>query len=112
MSATLTHLTFDCTDALGQAAFWAAVLDQPVADGGTARYAVVGERPGWYFLQVPEAKTGKNRLHPDLTATDLPAEVERLVTLGATRLAEHTEEGATWVTLADPEGNEFDVVAG
>ncbi|HEX7133985.1 MAG TPA: VOC family protein [Iamia sp.] len=112
MSATLTHLTIDCADALGQAAFWAAVLDQPVADGGSAECAVVGASPAWMFLQVPEAKAVKNRMHPDLTTTDLQAEVGRLVALGATKLAEHTEGGATWVTLSDPEGNEFDVVTG
>ncbi|HEV7720110.1 MAG TPA: VOC family protein [Iamia sp.] len=112
MSATLTYLTFDCADALGQAAFWAAVLDQPVAADGTTECAVVGAAPRWMFLQVPEGKTVKNRLHPDLATTDLPAEVERLVALGATRLAEHTEDGATWVTLRDPEGNEFDLVEG
>ena len=64
------------------------------------------------FLQVPEPKAAKNRMHPDLTTEDLPAEVARLTGLGATHLADHTEDGTTWATLADPEGNEFDVVAG
>jgi hypothetical protein len=64
------------------------------------------------FLQVPEAKAVKNRCHPDLTAPDLAAEVDRLTALGATHLAEHTEDGTTWATLADPEGNEFVLVAG
>ena len=108
---TLTHLTFDCGDAEKLAGFWAAVLDQPVGDGASPEYAVLAGEPGWMFLQVPEAKTVKNRVHPDLTATDLPAAVERLTGLGATHLADHTEEGTTWATLADPEGNEFDVVA-
>ena len=31
--------------------------------------------------------------------------------LGATHLADHDEEGTVWATLADPEGNEFDVAA-
>ena len=37
------------------------------------------------------------------------AEIDRLVGLGAKRLDEHTEYGAHWITLADPEGNVFDV---
>jgi len=112
MSSTLTYLTIDCAHAADLGSFWAAVLDQPLDEGATAEVAVVGGTPRWMFLQVPEAKAVKNRVHPDLSAADLAEEVERLVGLGATRLADHTEEGASWVTLADPEGNEFDVVAG
>lgn len=107
---TLTHLTFDCADAEKLATFWSAVLDQPIGDGASPEYAVVTGTPGWMFLQVSERKAGKNRVHPDLGAKDLPAAVARLTELGATHLADHTEDGATWATLADPEGNEFDVV--
>jgi predicted enzyme related to lactoylglutathione lyase len=112
MSSTLTHLTFDCTDAATVAAFWSAVLEVPVDDGASPEYALLKGTPGWMFLQVPEPKTTKNRMHPDLTTTDLAAELTRLKELGATHLADHTEDGTTWATLADPEGNEFDVVAG
>lgn len=63
------------------------------------------------FQAVPEAKTVKNRLHVDLhvgpEARD--AEVERLEKLGATALAVVQERGSHHVTMADPEGNEFDV---
>jgi len=108
----LTHLTFDCADAEKLAGFWSAVLDQPVGDGASPEYAVLTGTPGWMFLQVPEAKTVKNRVHPDLSTKDLPAELERLIGLGATHVADHTEDGTTWATLTDPEGNEFDIVAG
>jgi hypothetical protein len=37
------------------------------------------------------------------------AEVERLTGLGATKLGSHEELGEYWVTVLDPEGNEFDV---
>ena len=67
--------------------------------------------PHWYFMQVPEGKTAKNRMHPDLAAPDLAAEVDRIVGLGAKTAAEHDEGGFRWVTLQDPEGNEFDVLA-
>jgi catechol 2,3-dioxygenase-like lactoylglutathione lyase family enzyme len=108
----LTHLTFDCADAEKLATFWSAVLDLPVGDDPSPDYAVLTGTPGWMFLKVPEAKSVKNRVHPDLITKDLPGEIERLTTLGASHLADHTEDGATWATLADPEGNEFDVVAG
>jgi predicted enzyme related to lactoylglutathione lyase len=111
MSSTLTHLTFDCADAESVARFWAAVLDRPVDDGASPGYALLAGTPGWMFLQVPEPKATKNRVHPDLTTSDLAAERARLEALGARHLADHTEGGTTWATMADPEGNEFDVVA-
>lgn len=111
MTVTLTHLTIDCTNAAALAAFWAGVLDQPVEDGASAEYALITGTPGWMFLQVPEPKATKNRMHADLTTADLAGEIVRLADLGATHLADHAENDATWATLADPEGNEFDVVA-
>ena len=111
MTTTLTNLTFDCADANALAGFWSAVLDHPVGDDASPEYATLTGTPGWMFIQVPEPKATKNRVHPDLHTDDLPAEVTRLVALGATHLADHTEAGTTWATLADPEGNEFDVAA-
>ncbi len=63
------------------------------------------------FLAVPESKQGKNRLHIDLHAgpEQREAEVRRLEGLGATVLRVVSEHGSTHVTMADPEGNEFDV---
>ena len=107
----LTHLTFDCADAEKLAGFWSVVLDRDVADGASPEYAVINGTPGWMFLQVPEGKTVKNRVHPDLSTSDLPAAVARATELGATHVADHTEDGTTWATLTDPEGNEFDLVA-
>jgi hypothetical protein len=111
MSMTLTYLTFDCADAAALASFWAAVLEQPVDDGASPEYALVKGTPAWMFVQVPEPKTAKNRMHADLTTDDLPGELVRLKELGAAHVADHTEDGTTWATLTDPEGNEFDVVA-
>jgi len=69
-----------------------------------------GVAPDLLFLRVPEDKAGKNRLHLDLRPTDQAAEVARLERLGATRVSVGQGPDATWVTLADPEGNEFDVL--
>ena len=44
------------------------------------------------------------------TSTTSPRRSTHLIQLGATRLGDFDEEGYHWITLADPEGNEFDVV--
>ena len=65
------------------------------------------------FIEVPDDKQVKNRVHLDLKPAEGPRdeEVARLLRLGARQLADHRrEDGTGWVTLADPEGNEFCVV--
>ena len=62
------------------------------------------------FIQVPEGKSGKNRVHLDLQPQDRTRdeEIERLLTFGATLLDDRRNaDGTGWATLADPEGNEF-----
>ena len=61
------------------------------------------------FLAVPEPRQGKNRVHLDLVSTDRQAVVERALSLGATKVGEFDEYGTQWTTLADPEGNVFDI---
>ena len=109
-AATLVSVTFDCADALVVGSFWSAVLDLPLAEGASRDYALILASPAWSFMSVPEPKSAKNRVHVDLGTEDLPAAVERIVALGATRLGDFDEAGYRWATLADPEGNEFDVV--
>jgi hypothetical protein len=65
--------------------------------------------PDLLFLKVPEGKTVKNRLHLDLRPEDQAAEVARLEALGARRVSVGQGE-VSWVVMADPEGNEFDVL--
>ena len=106
--------------------YWLS-LGIPEADLGdsTASNAIVdpdGVGPRICFLPVPEGKQSeKNRLHLDLRITDrlatpyaerrqlVDAEVERLLTLGATHAWTNAPEDADFygVTLRDPEGNEF-----
>ncbi|GAB3448998.1 hypothetical protein GCM10027517_34700 [Phycicoccus ginsengisoli] len=65
------------------------------------------------FIEVPEGKAVKNRLHFDLTPTDRTREeeVERILGLGATVHQDlRKDDGGGWVTLLDPEGNEFCVL--
>jgi hypothetical protein len=68
-----------------------------------------GTRPRWFFQLVPESKAVKNRMHIDVeVGTDrVAAEVARIEGLGATRLYDGRQGPHTWVTMSDPEGNEF-----
>jgi hypothetical protein len=68
-----------------------------------------GGAPRLLFQTVPEPKTVKNRVHLDLHVGDerREAEVERLIALGASRLWDGQQGPNRWVTMADPEGNEF-----
>ncbi|HEX8864859.1 MAG TPA: VOC family protein, partial [Lentzea sp.] len=64
-----------------------------------------GKGPRFLFQRVPEGKTAKNRMHLDVRA-GLDS-VDRLVSLGATRVREHNDQTGHWVVMQDPEGNEF-----
>jgi hypothetical protein len=66
-------------------------------------------RPRVLFQLVPEGKTVKNRLHLDVRVGDEARETEvaRLVQRGARELWRGNQGPFSWVTLADPEGNEF-----
>ncbi|MFJ8510423.1 VOC family protein [Streptomyces avermitilis] len=117
MSSAFFGASFDATDARTAAQFWAAVLDRTVADGADAQDAVVeagdpGSGPRLAFHKVPEAKSVKNRFHPDLITRDYEGESERLLALGATKLHEVVRGGTRWTTFADIEGNEFDLISG
>jgi hypothetical protein len=93
------------------AGFWSAVLESPVDEGANAFFATIDNhvdgKPSWFFLKVPEGKTGKNRVHVDLKSDGREKAVASLMELGATRLSDHDEWGAVWTVMADPEGNEF-----
>jgi predicted enzyme related to lactoylglutathione lyase len=95
------------------APFWAEALGYAIGDmdrDGTY-LDLVPPDPGMpvvYLQRVPEPKTVKNRLHLDLYTAEQEETVERLLSLGATRLGAVTgSEGGTWQVMADPEGNEF-----
>lgn len=110
----LMGLVFDCDDPATLARWWAGLLDTEVVHEAHD-FAVVrpaeGHKATFSFQKVPEAKQVKNRVHPDLVVSDKAAAAERAEQLGATRLGEHTYEGGwSWVVMADPEGNEFDLV--
>jgi hypothetical protein len=119
MAKLIIEVTMDCADAVRLSEFWSAALFYEVlgAEPGAAYLRDPdGTGPFLCLLEVPEAKAGKNRMHFDLNVTGegdadvmwqrVQAEAARLVALGATVRAEHPP---TFVGMADPEGNEFDV---
>ncbi|GEA82109.1 VOC family protein [Cellulomonas uda] len=138
--AARIQVTFDAASPPTLGRFWAQVLgyveDAPPPPFSTwdealdamgvpveqrdSAYAVVdpdGAGPRLWFQKVPEEKSGKNRVHLDVTVRpDLPREerpdavrarASELEGLGARRLYEKEELGSFWVTMQDPEGNEF-----
>jgi hypothetical protein len=125
MTSKFTELAIDSADPNGLAQFWCSVLGYEVQDEddgivtiGPPTVPEGKNRPGpvpptLTFARVPEGKTVKNRLHLDINPTDREQdeEVRRLLDLGA-RHADIGQGDESWVVLADPEGNEFCVLAG
>ncbi|MDP9829269.1 VOC family protein [Kineosporia succinea] len=117
MTSALRHLTIDCADAWALGEFWRQVTGytgDPANpnEPGDDEYLIVPPAGGLglLFIPVPEGKSGKNRLHLDIAPDDRTRdeEVERLLTLGASVFEDHRRpDGTGWVTMRDPEGNEF-----
>jgi predicted enzyme related to lactoylglutathione lyase len=114
MPSTLRDICFDCADQYRVGRFWAEVLGHPLrtregeaADEPAALFPEDGG-PRFWFNPVPEPKTVKNRVHIDINMPD-SAEMDRLLSLGATVIEEIRDENGTlyWTIKADPEGNEF-----
>ncbi|MER7200742.1 glyoxalase [Streptomyces sp. CB01635] len=125
MTSKFTELAIDCADPDTLARFWCSVLGYEVHDRedglvtiGSPEVPEGKDRlgpvpPALTFARVPEGKAVKNRLHIDVNPTDREQdeEVRRLLDLGA-RHVDVGQGDVSWVPLADPEGNEFCVLAG
>jgi predicted enzyme related to lactoylglutathione lyase len=118
MSISVLALSFDAHNAAELAQFWAEALHRTVNDGATEDFASIAADtdsrlgPLLMFHKVPEGKTVKNRVHFDLEATDVLTEADRLTSLGAKQIRSLAENNNRWISFLDPEGNEFDLVAG
>jgi hypothetical protein len=113
MGLSIAMVTVDCANPVKLSEFWIAALDTSVITDFDGEFIMLAPPPqggpALAFQHVPEERSGKNRLHLDLSAPtgERQAEVERLVGLGATVLGDRGAPGFTWTTLTDPEGNEF-----
>lgn len=117
MEIRIQCVCIDTADPASLATFWEAALgwrrtfedEDQVCLEPPAGSAEDGVSPDLVFLRVPEPKSVKNRVHLDLRPADQGAEVARLEGLGARRV-DIGQGDSSWVVMADPDGNEFDVL--
>jgi len=121
MTSRISHTSFDAHDAYAQSVFWSQVLDfvedpdDPNEPGHEECLITSRDLTQLLlFITVPDSKKVKNRVHLDLRPTHgtREQEVERVVSLGATQIGDFRRpDGSGWITLADPEGNEFCILS-
>jgi hypothetical protein len=107
------EICIDAHDATALGTWWSKVLGWPHhvdEDGDVVLEAPQGAGPNWLFIAVADDKVVKNRIHLDFRPDDQQAEVDRVIGLGA-RHVDIGQGEQTWVVLADPEGNEFCILA-
>jgi Glyoxalase-like domain len=117
MAVRISHTTFDARNAYEQSVWWGELLgfaedpDDPNLPGHVENMIFSPDGSiRLLFIDVPEAKQVKNRIHLDLVPTDRTRdeEVERVLAMGATVVDDlRKPDGSGWVVLADPEGNEL-----
>jgi len=117
MTSFISHTTIDCSNAFELSQWWKQVLeyvDQPDDPNEPGDDECWIQRPDgghpMLFIEVPEDKQVKNRIHLDLrpSAGNRDEELARLLDLGARQLDDlRHDDGTGWAVLADPEGNEF-----
>ncbi len=94
-------------------AFWKAALGYENREPPSEDWVVLsdphGKGPNISLQKVPEGPNEDYRFHFDLYSSEQEREVKRLLGLGAT-MKEPAQEGRDFVTLADPDGNPFDVI--
>ncbi|WP_078278206.1 VOC family protein [Mycobacteroides franklinii] len=109
----LEAIVIDCQDASTLGRWWSEVLKWPYAiddNGFVSVFQPDRHPPLLFFMNGPEPKTVKNRLHLDFRDDDQSALVNRFLAHGAARM-DIGQGDSPWVVLADPEGNEFCVLA-
>jgi hypothetical protein len=114
MALTFDEICIDAHDATTLGTWWSTVLGWPNHvddDGDVVLTAPPGAGPNWLFIAVPGEKVVKNRIHLDFRPDDQVAEVNRVLDLGARRVDIGQTGDESWVVLADPEGNEFCILA-
>ena len=122
MTSFISHTTVDCRNAYELSEWWKPVLgyvdieDDPNLPGHEEcmiRDPETGHQI--LFIEVADQELPAKRIHFDLRPRerDQGDEVAWLREYGATEVADHRGiygPGSGWVTLADPEGNQFCVL--
>ncbi len=116
MTSRIATIVLDAVDPDRIAAFWSAVLGWVETERGEEVITLSPPGGGGASLDVvavPDGKTVQNRLHLDLRAdgSTTAAELERLLALGARHADVGQGPDVSWTVLADPEGNEFCLLA-
>lgn len=119
MTSRVSHTTLNCFDAFALSEWWKSVLDYTdVPDDpnepGDEECMIVDLNSGHrlLFIEVDDLR-GESRIHLDLVPTDRRRdhEIDRLLALGATQIADRRHpDGTGWMVLADPAGNHFCVL--
>ncbi|HEX6876991.1 MAG TPA: VOC family protein [Nocardioidaceae bacterium] len=119
MPIHIHNITFDCSDARALAAFWSTLTGWNIYYDDDPEVLVAPAFPntgtGMLFIPVPEGKTAKNRVHLDVEPAEGTRDelVEVATAAGATVIGDHRkDDGTGWVTMTDPEGNEFCIERG
>lgn len=109
MLVTPAMITFDTADATTIGRWWAERASGEIVEENDGWFVVValpgGLRLG--FQKVEDPTPGKNKVHVDFVADDLDAAVAELRAAGAGHVGDREMPGFRWVTLTDPDGNEF-----
>ena len=112
MSLSIVTVTVDSTDPVPLAHWWADMLGGEVSDQTGGFFLIVKGGPvQMAFQKVDDPTPGKNRIHVDLMADDLDAQVERLLGSGAGMVERRSVGSFHWATLTDPDDNQFCVAA-
>ncbi len=108
---SLHEIVVDCSNPEALARFWQALIGGDVEVETSDWVVLDGDDDGFYigFQRVPEAKSGKNRIHLDVEVDDLATAVDEAEQLGARTLGAPVEDddGGVVQVMADPGGNEF-----
>jgi hypothetical protein len=113
MGLRFGEICIDAADPTALGAWWSKALGWPQDvddDGDVVLRAPTGAGPDWLVVHVDDQRIVKNRIHFDFVPDNQQAEVDRLLGLGA-RHVDIGQGEQSWVVLADPEGNEFCVLA-
>jgi hypothetical protein len=106
-------IVVECKEFDRMIAFWIAALGYEAREPPGADWVVLSDPhekgPNISLQKVADGPGDDYRFHFDLYSSDPEGEVQRLIGLGAT-LREAAQEGRDFVTLADPDGNPFDVI--